>query len=244
MERSDAWRLATRWNRYGTRLTASSMFGQRILDKKLGALGVRKQTKLTYGLASPNQNLTWTLSFRLLGVYRWEIEGSLRATHAVASAFARRCLAEYAGQWWADAVARLPEIGMGHGFPITNLTNWSQFHSLKIKDFTAEESATRVASDVNQHVLPFVHSIQDDRTYLDRLLADDLPMRWLYCQPLTRFAEAVKLSFLTGRGPGAALQAIERERQFAKGQLRERDLDAYIASVVRAATDAQAFRSL
>lgn len=214
------------------------MFDQRILDKKLATLGVQKQAKLTYSVASPNPNLSWTLSFRLLGVYRWEIDGSLKATHAVASPFSRQCLAEYAGQWWTDAVARLPEIGMGNGFPITNLTNWSQFHSLKIKDFSAEESASRIASDVNQHVLPFVQSILDDGAFLDRLLADDLPMRWLYCQPLTRFAEIVKLSLLTGRDPVSALQAIERERQFAKGQLHDRDLDEYIASVFRAASKA------
>jgi len=213
------------------------MFDQRTLDKKLAALGAQKQGKLAYNLVSPSQNISWTLSFRLLGVYRWEIDGALKATHAVASPFARRCLAEFAGQWWADALARLPEIGAGNAFPITNLTNWSQSHSLKIKDLTAEESAARVATDVKQHVLPFVQSIQNDDAYLDCLLSDDLPMRWLYCQPLTRFAETVKLSLLTGRGVDAALQALEPERQLAKGQLPDQDLDAYVNLVIRAASD-------
>lgn len=219
-------------------VAASSMFDQRILDKKLAAFGVQRQGKLTYRFASPNQNLSWTLSFKLQGVYRWEIEGWLKATHAVASPFAKRCLAEYAGQRWADAVVRHPPEWLGQSFPITNLTNWSQNHSLKIKEFTAEESADRVASDVDQCVLPFVQSIQDDEAYLDHLLADDLPMQWLYCQPLTRFAEAVKLSFRNGRSADAALQAIERQRLFAKGQLFDQDLDEYIASVLRAASDA------
>jgi hypothetical protein len=214
------------------------MFDQRVLDKKLAALGAQKQGKLTYSLASSNPSLCWTLGFRLLGVYRWEIDGSLKATHTVASPFARRCLAEYAGQWWRNALSKHPEIGLGNGFPITNLTNWSQYHSLKIKDLSAEDSAQRVASDINDYVIPFIQSIPDDSAYLTHLLADELPMRWLYGQPLTRFAEAVKLSIMNGKGVDSAKFSIERERLFAKGQLQDHDLDEYIASVIKAASNA------
>jgi hypothetical protein len=213
------------------------MFDQRILDAKLAALDVQKRARLTYCIASPNQNLSWTLTFRLLGVYRWEIDGALKALHSVASPFARRCLAAHAGPSWTNVVGRMPEVGMGEGFPISNLTNWSQFHSLKIKELTAEESADRIAFDVRRQVLPFVESIKDDGVYLDRLLADDLPMRWLYCQPLARIAEIVKLSLLTGRGLDAAFQVIEREHKFAQEQLHDQDLCAYVDAVVRAASE-------
>jgi hypothetical protein len=214
------------------------MFDHRLLDRELASIACQKTGKLTYLVPTPNPTLTWVLSFRLLGVYRWEIDGGLKAVHAEASPFATRCLAQFAGQWWANALQRHPEIGSGIGFPLTNLTDWGPFHSLKIKDLSTQESAARVSKDVKAKVLPFVQSVSNDSIYLDHVLNDELPMRWMYGQPLTRFAEAVLLSMREGRSLSEAKEALERERSFAKGQLQDFELEDYAASVIRAASAA------
>ena len=64
-------------------------------------------------------------------------------------------------------------MGNGMGFPIANLAPWSSMHSLRIKDFTAQECASRVAKDVESYVLPFVASVQSEQKYLELLLADE-----------------------------------------------------------------------
>ena len=211
------------------------MFDNRLLTNELAAIACPKRGKLEYELPTALHALQWSVTFRLLGVYRWELDGGVRCVHQIASSFARRCLRELAGNWWANTLARNPGMGNGMGFPIANLAPWSSMHSLRIKDFTAQECASRVAKDVESYVLPFVASVQSEQRYLELLLADEKPMQWLFCQPLTRFAEVVWLSAKLGKNEVAAMAALKRERKFAQGQLQGVELDEYAERVVQAA---------
>jgi hypothetical protein len=211
------------------------MFDQRRLDRELAGIGCQKVARLQYSLPSSNPSLRWSANFRLLGVYRWEIDGGLKVAHQVATPFAQRCLRELAGPWWASASTKHPNIGDGTGCPVAKLAPWGPLHALKIKDLTAVDSAARVAADVRQYLMPFVKAVQDEEAYLSLLLDDRPPMQWMFSQPLARFAEAAFLTFRLGREPGVALAALERERSFAVGQLPDKDLDAYAQSVLHAA---------
>ena len=132
-------------------------------------------------------------------------------------------------------LAKHPTLGGGMRFPIANLAPWGAMHSLKIKDFTAQESAAKVATDVQVHVLPFVESVQSESQYLDLLLADQKPMQWLFCQPLQRFAEAAWLCSRLERSLEPALVALAREKGFMQGQLQDLDLNIYSERVMHAA---------
>ncbi|MDZ7654028.1 MAG: hypothetical protein U5L03_16460 [Burkholderiaceae bacterium] len=211
------------------------MFDQRLLDKQLAAIDCSKLSKLSYALPSSNPSLRWSVSFRLLGVYRWEIDGAVKVAHEDATPFAQRCLQQLAGSWWASAVAKHPNIGDGTGCPVANLAPWGSMHSLKIKDLSTAESSERVAADVRTYVLPFVQSVRDEVAYLTLLLSDQEPMKWMFSQPLARFAEAAFVSVRLGKSPEHALAALERERAFAVGQLPGHDLDEYARSVLQAA---------
>jgi hypothetical protein len=75
------------------------MFDNRLLTNALAEIGCRKVGKLEYNVPSAQHALSWTVAFRLLGVYRWEIDGSVNYSHLKATLFARRCLRELAGEW-------------------------------------------------------------------------------------------------------------------------------------------------
>jgi hypothetical protein len=143
------------------------MFDHRLLTSALSELGCPKLDKLEYSLPTAHPSLQWSVTFRLLGVYRWEIDGAVRYSHRQATLFAQRCLRELAGDWWREMLLKHPKLGGGMGFPIANLAPWSSMHSLKIKDFSAAESASRVAADLQAYVLPFVASIQSEHRYAE-----------------------------------------------------------------------------
>ncbi len=121
------------------------------------------------------------------------------------------------------------------GFPVANLAPWGAMHALKIKDFTAQETADRVVADVRAYVLSFVATVQSEDQYLEFLVADEKPMQWLFCQPLQRFAEAVWLCGRLGKSVDPALAALSREKGFMQGQLHDLDLNAYAERVIHAA---------
>lgn len=211
------------------------MFDNRLLTSALSRIACHKLDKLEYAMPTAHPGLQWSVAFRLLGVYRWEIDGSVRCSHEQATQFARRCLRELAGEWWANSLQRHPKLGGGIGFPVANLAPWGAMHSLNIKDFSAEESASRVASDIQTYVLPFVAAIQSEHRYLELILADEKPMQWRFCQPLQRFAEAAWLSVKLGESLRLALEILERERSFMQGQLQDLELNAYAERVIHAA---------
>jgi hypothetical protein len=211
------------------------VFDYRLLTNALAESGCRKVDKLEYDVPSTQTALKWTVAFRLLGAYRWEIDGAVRYSHREATVFARRCLNELAGEWWKNMLEKHPTLGGSMGFPIANLAPWSAMHSLKIKDFTAQETAARVAADVQTYVLPFVAAVRSENQYLELLVADEKPMQWLFCQPLRRFAEVVWLCTRLGQSVEPALTALARERGFMQGQLPDLDLNAYAERVIHAA---------
>jgi len=110
----------------------------------------------------------------------------------------------------------------------SDLTGW------RINIMTADESASKVAKDIQTHVLPFVSSVQSEQRYLQLLLADETPMRWGHGQSLRRFAESVWLCKRLGESLDPALAALERERSLLQGQLFDISLDTYAESVVHA----------
>jgi len=211
------------------------MFDNRLLTNELARIGCPKLAKLEYLLPGTHPNLQWSVTFRLLGVYRWEIDGTVRCWHNTATPFAWRCVRELAGEWWTNSLRRLPNLEAGSGFPVAKLAPWSLMHSLQIKDFSAEESASRVAHDLQEYVLPFVASIRSEERYLELLLADEKPMQWLFSQPLARFAEAAWLCVKLGAGERPAFAALERERRFMEGQLHDLQLNKYAERVFQAA---------
>jgi hypothetical protein len=210
------------------------MFNHRLLTTALSELGCIKIGKLEYGLPEANPSLQWSMAFRLMGVYRWEIDGSVRCSHPEATPFANYCVRELAGEWWKNALQRQPKLINRIAFPIAKLAPWSEMHSLNIKDLSAEQSAAQVASDIQLHVLPFVAGITSESRYLERLLADEKPMQWLFCQPLHRFAEAAWLCRKLGENVDMAMAAFARERLFLQGQLRDLDADVYAECVIHA----------
>jgi hypothetical protein len=210
------------------------MFDNRLLTRAMAQLGCMKLDKLAYSLPSSQSNLEWSVTFRLLGVYRWEIDGAVRCLHNEAAVFGRMCMREFAGNWWKNSLAKHPELGGGVGCPVANLAHWSAMHSLNIKDLTAEESAAQVTRDIQTYVLPFVSTIQSEQQYLELLLADEKPMRWHHGQPLQRFAESVWLCKRLQASLNPALAALERERALLQGQLFDLSLDTYAESVLQA----------
>src|ERR1700740_927131 len=79
------------------------MFDRRKLTKELGPLGFKPVQPLQYELLESNPPVRKYLGFRLLGVYRWELEGKVGLVHNAADAFAKACLEEFGGSWhqWA-----------------------------------------------------------------------------------------------------------------------------------------------
>ena len=210
------------------------MFDNRLLTRAMAGLGCTKLDKLAYSIPSSQPNLDWSVTFRLVGIYRWELDGFVRCIHNDAAVFGRMCMREFAGDWWKNSLAKHQRLEGGVSCPVANLAPWSAMHSLSIKDMTADESASKVAKDIQTHVLPFVSSVQSEQRYLQLLLADETPMRWGHGQSLRRFAESVWLCKRLGESLDPALAALERERSLLQGQLFDISLDTYAESVVHA----------
>jgi len=214
------------------------MFDRKLLSSRLIEIGCRSAGPLKYTLPGSNPKITWSLTFRLLGVYRWEVDGGVQWHHSEASPFARRCLELFAGDWWRDFVQREKEFQGGGGFPIAKLAPWGITHALKIRDLSAEDSAARITSDTAQYILPFVRGIGTDQDFHALLLRDEPPAQWLFGQPLLRFAE---LAFMTAKlgKPNQLLDAVRHEqRQFLAGQLHDQSFEQYVEQVLHAASDA------
>ena len=211
-----------------------SMFDHRALTTALSRLGCTKISKLEYGLPESNPSLKWSMSLRLLGVYKWEVDGSVKCSHLEATPFGNYCVRELAGDWWKNTFQRQPNLSNCIGFPIAKLAPWSDMHSLNIKDLSAEQSAVQIASDIQLHVFPFVAGITTETRYLELLLGDEKPMQWLFCQPLHRFAEAAWLCRKLGANIDMAMVALARERRNLQGQLNDLNVDVYAERVIQA----------
>jgi hypothetical protein len=214
---------------------ATHMFDHRRLTTAMQAIGCQKRGKLDYALPSGCPALEWSVSFRLLGVYRWEIDGTVKCSHTGATRFAQRCLQEFAGPWWSKTMLNHPHIGDGTLFPVAKLAPWGTLHALKIQEMSAEESAARVAHDVRQYVQPFVAALGSEVDYLRALVQDNEPIRWFFGQPLARAAEIAWLASRLESTVQPLSLAVQREKGLLQQQLRDLELSVYVDRVTHAA---------
>ena len=213
------------------------MFSRKFLDGQMRRVGCPAVSPLKYQIPSRHESLTWMISFRLLGVYRWEIDGTVLYSHSAASVFAGSCMETLAGKWWAESRRVHKVCHEGGGFPVANLAPWSHVHTLTIKDFTAEESAERIANDVSEFVLPFINTVKNDQIYLRLLMLDEKPVQWNFCQALARFAEIAYLAARQGIGKNEVLFTTRSKRKQMSGQLRDLPVDDYMNRVLSDAYD-------
>ena len=181
--------------------------------------------------------MKWELHLRLLGVYRWQLDGALRWNHRKASAFAQRCLAEFGGRSWSELAKKGLEQ-KDDATPLARLAGWDIAFGYSIKDLPAEEAAENIATVVRDTVLPFVASIGDDRSLLHLLTRNGPPVEWLYSQPLFRFAEAAFLVEKLGASGTELGAQLEVERNFMRHQLVGVELETYVLEVRAAAAAA------
>lgn len=214
------------------------MFNQKLLNSQMSRIGCSRVGPLRYQAKSSCENVDWFISFRLLGFYRGEIEGTVAYAHKTASIFAATCMDTLAGKWWADMRQWCKdEIENVSGrFPVSNLAPWSHVHTLNIKELSAQASAEQVANDVESFVLPFIKRVENESTYLRLLIADEKPMQWLFCQPLIRFAEIAYLAARQKMSKSEVSAVVNSKiEKSMRGQLRDVSLDSYLESVLKAA---------
>src|SRR5947207_704981 len=82
------------------------MFDRRRVTKALAELGFISVGPLQYELKAAEPSIRKYLSFRLLGVYRWEVDGYVGFVHDQAEAFAAKCLHDFGGSWWQWALTK------------------------------------------------------------------------------------------------------------------------------------------
>lgn len=170
------------------------MFDRKMLTARLAGIGCSEIAPRSYSLPSAHPEISWSVHFRLLGTYRWELDGGLRWSHSRADAFAQECLRKYAGPMWAD----LPQ--QGDGTPLSPFMGWGSRRALLLRDMTASETADSLAVGLASSVLPVVAGVKDDNALLDLLALGNVPFEWLYCHPLYRYPEA---AYLAARVKGA-----------------------------------------
>lgn len=96
------------------------MFDNRLLTRAMAGLGCTKLDKLAYSIPSSQPNLDWSVTFRLVGIYRWEIDGFVRCIHNDAAVFGRMCMREFAGDWWKNSLAKHQRLEGGVSCPVAN----------------------------------------------------------------------------------------------------------------------------
>ena len=211
------------------------MFERRLVTQRLAALGCDEIGSRAYQLPSTHPAISWSLHLRLLGTYRWELDGGLQWTHAAALPFSRQCLANFGGASWNRCLQNQEVMKTGGGVPLANFSDWGDKRALEIRHLSAEQTAEKIAAIVSNAVLPFVRSICDDKAFLNALCSDTTPMQWLYSQPLTRFAEAAYLVGKLNIPPGELSARLAENRLFMENQLDGISVEAYVNNVLEAA---------
>jgi hypothetical protein len=211
------------------------MFDRRKLTKRLIAdLNVRPVSALHFELVSVHDWFRAHIRFRLVGVYRWKIEGWVNISHIDADRFGWNCLNEFGGDFWKWALSQ-DHFPCGVGFPVARLAPWDANHCLSIRELSADESADRISADIKQFVLPYIEALDTPEKYIEVLLEDAEPAKWLYSQPLNRFAQIAYLAHYSGIRRESYLAKIASQKNRMAGQLRDVDLDTYIQKVIHAA---------
>lgn len=164
------------------------MFDRKVLTARLSEIGCSEIGPRCYALPSAHPEIEWSVHFRLLGTYRWELDGGLRWSHARAGVFAQECLRKYAGPIWVDSPQQ------NDGSPLAPFMGWGPKHALVVRDMTTNETTDALSSGLASSVLPIVAAVKDDNAFLELLASGNTPFEWLHCQPLYRYAEAVYLA--------------------------------------------------
>ena len=201
------------------------MFDQKLLSSRLRALGCAELAPLSYSLPTGHPDVSWSVHFRLLGTYRWELDGGVRWTHRLASGFAHHCLTTFAGTTWGGSALA------GDGTPLASFLPWGERRALVIRGLSAEETAGTLASGIRSLVIPLVASISADEHLLHALSQNVAPMQWIYAQPLFRFAEATYLATKVGSGHGELDARLAEEGGAMQHQLDGVALEEYVRRV-------------
>src|SRR3954469_19321364 len=212
------------------------MFDRRQLTKALDGLGFRAAGPLQYELRSSEPVVHKYLCFRLLGIYRWELEGTVGFMHPEAEAFAVHCLKAFGGSWWQWALTKKSDLPFTAQCRIGKLAGWKPPSDvLNIQKLTAAESAARVRSDVEKFVLPFLARIQSARDFLELLIRNEEPMPWHQWGPVHRLCQIVFLANREGVSNSTYAPVFEVERRFLTNQLNGPDLNWFLGKVQEAA---------
>jgi hypothetical protein len=210
------------------------MFDRRKLTKALGPLNFRPVSPLQYELVDEEPVVRKYLSFRLLGVYRWELEGKVGLAHDEADEFARKCLHDFGGSWWQWALSNKRAHPFVAQCYMGRLAGWPS-QGLSIKELSSDESAARVQQDVQSFVLPFLSRINSPRALLDILLRDEDPMPWLEWGPLHRLGQVVFLAHLEGLPTSTYSPIFKAQHKIIASQLRSVDPDWYLEKLAEQA---------
>jgi hypothetical protein len=218
------------------------MFDRRILKSHLSELGCREVARHIY-LAPPTlEGVEWTLRFRLLGIYRWDLEAFLSYKHTAAAEFGDMCIRTVPG--WAAILNRSIAASGDRPRPMGSIgfdrlaPGWAVGQRLSIRELTAVQTAQRVAADVREHVLPFAHSIASLEVFYERLAADEEPMTWSFSMPLCRAAEVAYLARQLGVRRESVSSILRERRGYMVNQMCGEDVNVYLERVVRLAYDA------
>lgn len=139
------------------------MFDRKVLTARLSEIGCSEIAPRCYALPSAHPEITWSVHFRLLGTYRWELDGGLCWSHARAGVFAQECLRKYAGPIWVDSRQQ------NDGSPLAPFMGWGPKHALVVRDMTTNETADVLSGGLDSFVLPVVAAVKDDNALLELL---------------------------------------------------------------------------
>ena len=168
------------------------MFNRRVLDKTLASAGFPRTAPLTYAVPSSSECVTWEVGVQARSGPIQKLEFWVLACNPEASAFARLCLSQCAGHWWADSVQRNPQRFRGLASPIREFDEQMPELEMSHQECSAEETASRIVDSLRRSVVPFIATIGSERAYFDALIRAT-PLNWPHFHPLTRAAQVAFL---------------------------------------------------
>jgi hypothetical protein len=214
------------------------MFSRKKLTQTLTEIGCKQLGPMLYSVPTSTRAVEHSVSFRLLGVYRWELDAWAGLKNRDAEAFTVHCLSEYAGERWREWTSQRTEgypLRFVPQFPVGKLTNWGDMRALSIRDLSHDETAARVATDISQFLIPFLARVATERNLLEILLRDEEPMPWYQFGPLTRATHIVFLATRNGLEEKVYRPAIERHAKFIANQLTGVEAAVFLDRVIDAA---------
>jgi hypothetical protein len=204
------------------------------LTAELAYLGCAEVGHLRFQLPSEMDKIQWQLSFRALGFSKDQVDGATSYRHNTATDFSSMCLSRYAGAWWKQSLKTAPQKKFSGGFAIGPLAGWRSNHTIDNRNLSPDETAVRVAEDVQRTVLPRLACLTTDDQLFEFLCQDTEPFPWFRSQPLTRIAEVFHLANRLGQPESTYLTLVETHRQLLQDQLPDLTVSQYINNVLSA----------